>query len=91
MNGMLVYILLIRRGSNEGSTNAYVQDVFDSEEKAWNKIEDDFNRYSELVLAKFYKARECTFLEHGLYFSYENFGEDLYGYIKYEILTMKVE
>lgn len=87
---MLVYILLIRRGSSEGLTNAYVQDVFDSEEKAWNKIQDEFDRFSKLVSELCYKVRKCTFLEHGLYFSYENFVEDLYGYVKYEILTLKV-
>lgn len=89
-NEMLVYILLIRRGSSETLTHAYVEDVFDSEEKAWNKIEDDFNRFSELVLELYYKVQKSTFLEHGLYFSYEK-GEDSYGFIKYEILTFKVK
>lgn len=91
MNEMLVYILLIRRGSSETFSDAYVKDVFDSEEKAWNKIQDEFDRFSKLVLGLCYKVRKCMFLEHGLYFSYENFGEDLYGYIKYEILTLKVK
>lgn len=88
---MLVYILLTRRGSNGTLPDAYVKDVFDSEEKAWNKIENDFNRFSKLILELDYEVRACAFLDHGLYFAYENFGEDLYGYVKYEILTLKVK
>ena len=82
---MKVYILLIRRSTLGFKYDSYIDSVYSSEEKAWNRIEEKIYPYFETVEKQGYKIEHVEFRNKELIFEYENFIEDLYGSIRYEI------
>ena len=86
---MLVYILVIKRSIG---TIPYtrVKSAFDSEEKAWADIEQEFSRFSKIILEMNYQIRACAFSKNGLYLSYESDNMDSEGYIIWDILARPI-
>ena len=84
---MTVYILTIIRMSNLSydKNSFYIDSVFDSEEKAWNRIEEKFYDFLLAIFKNEYKIKAIYFKKRTLIVEYENFIEDLYGCIKYNI------
>lgn len=82
---MKIYVLLVRRSSTGFKDDSYIDSVFSSEEKAWNRIEEKIYPYFETVEKLGYKCRDIIIKNQKVIFEYENFIEDLYGSIRYEI------
>ncbi len=82
---MKVYILLITRHGCGFLYDTYIDSVYSSEENAWRRIEEKLYSYIEIVKKSDYKVSRIEFRNKELIFEYENFIEDLYGSIRYEI------
>ena len=85
-----VYVLKINRYFNFSNNDSYVDSVHSTKEKAWKRIEEKFYPFSETVIASGYEVRDVIFRDYSLTFSYENFIEDLYGRIEYEIIDCQL-
>ena len=90
---MSIYILTVTRIANlsYNKHSFYIDSVFDSEEKAWNRIEEKFYNLLPAIFINKYKIREIYFRGKGLIVEYENFIEDLYGRIEYNIDKRSVD
>lgn len=81
---MTVYIVVSRRRYLFSNMEAIVDSVYDSEEKAWKRIEELYYDYVNVVLTKF-SITKVSIRKNTLQMWYEDFIEDLYGDIKYTI------
>jgi hypothetical protein len=71
---MSVYILTVIHIANlsYNKNSFYIDSIFDSEEKAWNRIEEKFYNFLPAIFKNKYKIREICFKGKRLIVEYEN-------------------
>ena len=85
----LVYILTERSSSTGNSLLFLIDGVFSSEEKAWNKLEEEFYSFVENHLNGDGKVLSTVFGRRGFIFSYRTHCLQ-HGYIEYKIVKKDI-